>query len=211
MGHVLCLIRLHKLLWNHFDKNEGNTLAGKIGSGVMIFSMRLKVTTFNCLSLSTRGSSRFMIDPPVTHEYNANKAELEELLNKNSDILLPYPKDENIISLSTPVASLRTVSAFAAFESRMTIQIDDETTILYATIGTSDVEKIMPYTAVEVKDDAEHVINLHDDIAASVHKHTIVAFIRSYEATFCGHAEMKVSVIKDYTLDKRHASNLISL
>ncbi|GJW92586.1 hypothetical protein Tco_0170139 [Tanacetum coccineum] len=70
--------------------------------------------------------------------------------------------------------------------SRMTIQIDDETATLHATIGTPDVEKIMPYTAVEVKDDVEH-------------------------ATFRGHAEMKISVIKAYTLDERPASNLISL
>ncbi|GJT22263.1 replication protein A 70 kDa DNA-binding subunit B-like protein [Tanacetum coccineum] len=174
--------------------------------------------------------------------YNANKAELEELLNKksykNSDILLPYPKDEDIISISTVVASLRTLNAswikgkislprqdrstwFTACAnckksleadltwivtcplchqesevealSRMTIQIDDGTTTLYATIGTPDVEKIVPYTVVELKDADEHGINLHDDIAASVQKHTSIAFIRSYEATFRGHAEMKAS------------------
>ena len=32
---------------------------------------------------------------------------------KNSDILLPYPKDEDIISIATAVASLRTVSSCA--------------------------------------------------------------------------------------------------
>lgn len=35
-------------LWNQFDEREGNTLAGMIGSGVMIFGMRLKVATFDC-------------------------------------------------------------------------------------------------------------------------------------------------------------------
>ncbi|GJU57873.1 ATP-dependent DNA helicase PIF1-like protein [Tanacetum coccineum] len=157
------------------------------------------------LSLSTRGSSGLMIDPPVTHDlqmqewYNANKAELEELLNKksykNSDILLPYPKDEDIISISTVVASLRNwkislprqdrstwftacANCKKSLEadltwivtcplchqesevealSRMTIQIDDGTTTLYATIGTPDVEKIVPYTAVELKDADEHI------------------------------------------------------
>nr|GEV91169.1 hypothetical protein [Tanacetum cinerariifolium] len=54
-------------LWNQFDDKEGNTLAGMIGSGPMIFDMRLKVTTFNCLSLTTtRGMSGFMINPPVS-------------------------------------------------------------------------------------------------------------------------------------------------
>ena len=46
--------------------------------------------------------------------YNENKAELQDLLNmksyKNSDILLPYPKDEDIISIAIAVASLRTVT-----------------------------------------------------------------------------------------------------
>ncbi|GJV24772.1 replication protein A 70 kDa DNA-binding subunit B-like protein [Tanacetum coccineum] len=192
-------------LWNQFDEKEGNNLAGMIGSGVMIFGMRLKVTTFNCLSLSTRGTSCFMINPPVArdlqmHEwYNENKTELQQLLEmksyKNSDILLPYPKDEDIIPIATVVASFRTI--------RMTIQIDDGTATLSATICTPDVEKIVPYTAVELKEADEHSIDFHDDIVKSVQQHTIVAFIRSYEATFRGQTDMKVSVVKAYTLDEQ--------
>lgn len=54
--------------------------------------------------MSTRGSSGFMINPPVArdlqmHEwYNENKKELQQLLEmksyKKTDVLLPYPKDE---------------------------------------------------------------------------------------------------------------------
>nr|GEZ53363.1 hypothetical protein [Tanacetum cinerariifolium] len=99
-------------LWNQFDDNEGNTLAGMIGSGPMIFDTRLKVTTFNCLSLTTsRGMSGFMINPPVSPDlqmqpwYNENKLELRELLEKeaykNSDMLFAYPKEEDIVSLAT--------------------------------------------------------------------------------------------------------------
>lgn len=248
-------------LWNQFDEREGNTLAGMIGSGVMIFGMRLKVTTFNFylgLSMSTRGSSGFMINPHVArdlqmHEwYNENKKELQRLLEmksyKNTDVLLPYPKDEDIISIATAVASWRTLKASwikgktsvprqdrttwfttcanckKSLEadltwivtcpschqeseveplSRMTIQIDDGTASLSATICTPDIEKIVPYTAVELKDADEHRIDLHDDIVAAVQKHTIVAFIRSYESTFRGQTEMKVSVVKAYTLDEQ--------
>ncbi|GKA70547.1 hypothetical protein Tco_0776686 [Tanacetum coccineum] len=42
-------------------------------------------------------------------------------------------------------------------------------------------------------------------------QHTIVALIRSYEATFRGQAEMKVSVVKAYKLDEGPAPNLINL
>jgi hypothetical protein len=56
-----------------------------------------------------------------------------------------------------------------------------------------------------------HGIKLHDDIAASAQQHTIVAFIRSYETTFRGQAEMKVTVIKAYKLDERPVPYLISL
>lgn len=43
-------------LWNQFNENEGTTLANMVQQGPMIFGMRLKVTTFNCLSLTTRGT-----------------------------------------------------------------------------------------------------------------------------------------------------------
>lgn len=48
----------------------------------------------------------------------------------------------------------------------MTIQIDDGTTTLCATISTPDVEKIVPYTAQELMNADEHGINLLDDIVA---------------------------------------------
>lgn len=43
-------------------------------------------------------------------------------------------------------------------------------------------------------------VDLYDDIAASVQQHTIVAFIRTYEATFHGQSEMKMNVVKSYLL-----------
>ncbi|PWA52037.1 CTLH LisH motif, WD40/YVTN repeat-like-containing domain, Topless family [Artemisia annua] len=77
---------------------------------------------YSGLSFYKRGFG-VMIDPLVTRDlqmqewYNENKAELQELLNmksyKNSDILLPYPKDEDIISIVVAVASLRTISGCA--------------------------------------------------------------------------------------------------
>ncbi|GJY06502.1 hypothetical protein Tco_0373556, partial [Tanacetum coccineum] len=77
------------------------------------------------------------------------------------------------------------------------------TATLSATICTPDVEKIVPYTAVELKEADEHSIDLHNAIVKSVQQHTIVAFIRSYEATFRGQTDMKVSVVKAYTLNEQ--------
>ncbi|PWA56841.1 hypothetical protein CTI12_AA412340 [Artemisia annua] len=108
-------------LWNQYDEKEGRTLAD-IGPGVMIFGMRLKVTTFNSLSLTTRGgNSGFMINPPVSQElqmqewYNGNREGLQQLLEqrtyRNSDILLPYPQDDDVISIASFVASWRTLKS----------------------------------------------------------------------------------------------------
>lgn len=89
-------------LWNQFDDTEGHTLANMVGLTPTIFGMRLKVTTFNCLSLTTRATSGLMINPPITQDlqmdewYNTNREELQQLVEtesyKNSDILLPYPE-----------------------------------------------------------------------------------------------------------------------
>ncbi|PWA74144.1 hypothetical protein CTI12_AA254960 [Artemisia annua] len=116
-------------LWNQYDEKEGRTLAD-IGPGVMIFGMRLKVTTefykqihsYSGLSLTTRGgNSGFMINPPVSQElqmqewYNGNREGLQQLLEqrtyRNSDILLPYPQDDDVISIASFVASWRTLKS----------------------------------------------------------------------------------------------------
>ncbi|GKC84108.1 ATP-dependent DNA helicase RRM3-like protein [Tanacetum coccineum] len=49
--------------------------------------------------------------------------------------------------------------------SRMTIQIDDGTTTLSATICTPDAEKIVPYTAVELKEADKHYTSSDGDSA----------------------------------------------
>ncbi|GJX20348.1 hypothetical protein Tco_0223025 [Tanacetum coccineum] len=220
-------------LWNQFDDNEGNTLAGMIGSGPMIFDMRLKVTTFNCLSLTTtRGMSGFMINPPVSPDlqmqplYNENKLELRELLEKeaykNSDMLFAYPKEEDIVSLATAYKTrnaswvkgkISLVKQGRSLWSRLSIKIQDETTTLCVTICTPEAEKIMPFTALQLRVSEEMGIDLFEDIATSLQQHTVVAaFIRTYEASFIGQREPKVSVVKVYTSGQVLSSaDLVSL
>lgn len=52
-------------MWNDFQEDEGTVLANTISTVPMIFAMRVKVTTFNNLSLTTIGLSAICINPPV--------------------------------------------------------------------------------------------------------------------------------------------------
>nr|GEX43598.1 hypothetical protein [Tanacetum cinerariifolium] len=97
--------------------------------------------------------------------------------------------------------------------SRLSIKIQDETTTLCATICTLDAEKIMPFTALQLRESEEMGIDLFEDIATSLQQHTVVAaFIRTYEAFFNGQRETKVSVVKVYTSGQVLSSaDLVSL
>ncbi|KAJ9568234.1 hypothetical protein OSB04_004200, partial [Centaurea solstitialis] len=102
-------------LWNEFSDYEGSMLQSMIASTPLIFGLRLKVTTFNGLSLTTKASSRLLVNPPVSEElqmqhwYNSHKTEVQELLErkdfKNNNLLLPYPSDEDITPITKVVDS----------------------------------------------------------------------------------------------------------
>ncbi|CAI9263146.1 unnamed protein product [Lactuca saligna] len=104
-------------LWGSLDQKEGRELEQKIDDVPMIFAMRVKVTTFYGLSLSTKGASAILINPPVTAElqlkawYNENRSEIQELLNKESykdvDLLLPYPQEPDILPIATAIERLK--------------------------------------------------------------------------------------------------------
>nr|KAJ0223993.1 hypothetical protein LSAT_V11C200058530 [Lactuca sativa] len=69
------------------------------------------------LSLSTRMGSAIMINPPVTEDlqlqkwYNKNKTELKELLQKkaykDTEILLPYPEEKDIVPIAKAIANFK--------------------------------------------------------------------------------------------------------
>lgn len=68
--------------------------------------------------MTTRSTSGFMINPPVTQDlqlqewYNNNKVELQQMLEmetyRKTELLLPFPIDDDLISIATAVASLNT-------------------------------------------------------------------------------------------------------
>ncbi|CAA0811536.1 Unknown protein [Striga hermonthica] len=98
-------------LWNGFGEIEGSQLAQTINAGNVVVAMRVKVTTFHALSLSTRTASSILINPPtpdaaaLKHWYLQNKEVVSELIAteayKNPVILLPPPKSEDIKTIAT--------------------------------------------------------------------------------------------------------------
>ncbi|XP_027168908.1 replication protein A 70 kDa DNA-binding subunit B-like isoform X1 [Coffea eugenioides] len=106
-------------LWNEFEQNQGTQLANSIGNANVIIGMKLKITTFNYLSLTTKPGSGLLINPPSSEAnalkewYNANKEEIAELIQqmayKDSSKLLPPPSADDIISVANAFNTLKDV------------------------------------------------------------------------------------------------------
>ncbi|KAL4580563.1 hypothetical protein LXL04_016762 [Taraxacum kok-saghyz] len=107
-------------LWDSFDTEEGQALEEMLENTPIIYAMRIKVTTFYGLSLTTRKESAIMINPPVPDEVKlldwkaSNNQELLELLNresyKNVDELLPYPEETDILPSAIAREMMKAVS-----------------------------------------------------------------------------------------------------
>lgn len=107
-------------LWNEFKQNEGTLLANTIASGNVLIAMRLKVTTFGYLSLSARLSTCLLINPPREETnslkawYNVHRRELVKLVEdaayKDSNKLLPPPREEDIIDTESAINTLKDAS-----------------------------------------------------------------------------------------------------
>lgn len=105
-------------LWNEFQEYEGNILENSIATALMIFAMKIKVSIFNNLSLTTIGLSSILINPPVQEElslrqwYSIHKQEVKDLLEaktyKNPTFLLPVPKPEDIKTIHEAQTSFAT-------------------------------------------------------------------------------------------------------
>nr|XP_027121389.1 uncharacterized protein LOC113738402 [Coffea arabica] len=102
-------------LWNEFEHDEGSKIADMISTAPLIIALRVKVTTFNILSFTTRYSSGILISPPLPDDlsfkqwFTLNKEEIQNLLNaktySDANYLLPPPNEEDIKAISTFQAS----------------------------------------------------------------------------------------------------------
>ncbi|GER30139.1 replication protein A 70 kDa DNA-binding subunit [Striga asiatica] len=103
-------------LWNEFEANEGVQLSSTIPTGNIVLAMRIKVTTFNCLSLTTRLPTCILINPPMQEAVNLkqwyieHKAEVAHLMeNKafmNASVLSPPPNDNHVVTVQAALRSL---------------------------------------------------------------------------------------------------------
>ncbi|CAI9286631.1 unnamed protein product [Lactuca saligna] len=128
-------------LWNQFDEHEGNMLQSMQGPPLLFFGLRLKVTTFNSISLTTKPNSGLLINPPVRDDlqlrtsYNNNRKEINDLLSvtnyRRNDFLLPYPAETNISSI---------VSATSHFDTMKTAWVK-------GTLSLPEQERNLSYTA----------------------------------------------------------------
>ncbi|CAA0830555.1 HXXXD-type acyl-transferase family protein [Striga hermonthica] len=109
-------------LWNEFEENEGVQLSSTIPTGNIVLAMRIKVTTFNSLSLTTRLPTCILINPPMQEAINLkqwyidHKTEVARLIEDNAfantSILLPPPNGNDVITVQAALRSLnKTVKA----------------------------------------------------------------------------------------------------
>ncbi|CAA0824125.1 Unknown protein [Striga hermonthica] len=98
-------------LWNEFAGTEGEQLATSINAGNVVIAMRVRVTTFNGISLSTKPPSAILINPatPEANEvkqwYMQNRLEVDDFIAgkafTDTNILLLRPPVEDIVGIQT--------------------------------------------------------------------------------------------------------------
>nr|XP_027076920.1 replication protein A 70 kDa DNA-binding subunit B-like [Coffea arabica] len=246
-------------LWNEFEQNQGTQLANSIGNANVIIGMKLKITTFNYLSLTTKLGSGLLINPPTSEAnalkewYNANKEkeEIGELIKqmayKDSSKLLPPSSTNEMISVANALNTLKDVKTawitgktsltpgqqkfwFETCENcqkainvdvgwvmrcpsckeeskvvaktRIGITVDDGTGSINTVIFGLDAEKFIPFTALQFWEAHNEELNFSTELASAIGKHSIVCFIRYYEADYQGQKEGKYNIVKAYTIEE---------
>ncbi|KAL7603866.1 hypothetical protein Lser_V15G17117 [Lactuca serriola] len=185
-------------LWNGYADEEGSNLQNTIRTAPIIYGLKLKVTTFNGVSLTMRNSFGIMINPPSTQDqelrnwYNENKSEVSKLLEqkayKNTDLLLPYPEEEDVISIAEATEPMTTsidadntwivtcsackTESEVQLISRATIEIDDGTGTIRTVISTPEIEKFISSSPAQVRDAEEYETNVHDTISMGMNQVT---------------------------------------
>ncbi|GER42068.1 replication protein A 70 kDa DNA-binding subunit A [Striga asiatica] len=107
-------------LWNDFAKEEDQQLASTRPTSKVVVAMRVRVTTFNLLSVTTTNATTIMINPPmaeavtlkqwyIDHKEEVNH-QLELKVYQDPEFLLPPPNESEIISVNSALNNLQTTS-----------------------------------------------------------------------------------------------------
>ncbi|CAI9298596.1 unnamed protein product [Lactuca saligna] len=205
-------------LWDSLNDNEGKAIEELTQNGPMIFAIRVKVTTFYGLSLSITNGSSILINPPVKADlqldnwFQQNNNEIKELLRKESykdtDILLPHPEEEDIIPMAVAVTRMENMLVGPSHVlSRATINIDDGSGSICATISTPDIEKFIQFNPNSLREAEENGEEVHVKIAASIKSLSIVAFVRSYQTYHQQKPTKRFVIVKAYNPQQQNTHN----
>ncbi|XP_075650761.1 uncharacterized protein LOC142621329 [Castanea sativa] len=101
-------------MWEQFITNESTTISEVINRKLVIIAMRLKVASHNGISLSTKPSNFFIINPnhsktTALEEWAArNEKLLEDIITKKLDL-----KSSSSTSIMPPLENLIAIRAIA--------------------------------------------------------------------------------------------------
>ncbi|CAH1451462.1 unnamed protein product [Lactuca virosa] len=199
-------------LWNQFDEHEGNMLQSMQGPPPLFFGLRLKVTTFNSISLTTKPNSGLLINPPVSEQLAITH------LMKTAWVkgTLSLPEQERNLSYTACFNCFKSIEADTTWivtcpschieseiqqMSRLTVLIADESGVMKANLHTPEVEKFIPFSPKDVQISEETGETLCNSIAIAINSVYIVAFVRAYEVHFQGTTDIKVNIVKAYKVN----------
>ncbi|GER33943.1 replication protein A 70 kDa DNA-binding subunit A [Striga asiatica] len=173
-------------LWNQFENDEGLHLANTVAAGNVLLAMRIKVTTFNGLSLSTKVGACLMVNPPMAAAaelkqwYIENKNHVTQLVieetYRNTDKLIPMPEMTAIVTVHNAVAVMRSVP-LANNNPRSNGTMN-------AVIYGEDAERLITYSGNQLFEADQQGRDLTNEIAASVARHKVVCFVKQSESAY---------------------------
>nr|XP_027099826.1 replication protein A 70 kDa DNA-binding subunit B-like isoform X2 [Coffea arabica] len=96
-------------LWGAYELNEGQAIADIIDSQPIIAALKVKVSSYHTVNLSTKPGSAILINPPIEQAATIkswiqdNRAKIEQMLlektYENRAVLLPMPPIEELTSI----------------------------------------------------------------------------------------------------------------
>ncbi|GFZ11310.1 hypothetical protein Acr_22g0007080 [Actinidia rufa] len=155
-------------LWDHFVTNEGHAIERLIKTNPVIVGLRLRVVPYRGLSLTTKGASSIMINPPITETnilqewFITHKDQLKQLTKDKgwgAPISSPMPaKVEDVVEIADlpPAgdnefvwvrASVAIVNLRQKFWCKFDVQMEDASSIALATVFGKNAEKLFSFKA----------------------------------------------------------------
>ncbi|XP_071920182.1 uncharacterized protein [Coffea arabica] len=82
---------------------------------------------------------------------------------------------------------------------RIGITLTDSTASIQCLISGKQAERLIQFTAAELKDGEAHGITINQELSTIMKKHSLICFIKTYETTFQGLPQRRNAIIKAYT------------